>query len=296
MARPPIFVALVLGITLVESACASTVPSRASSEPPAPGTGPPSAPTVAPSRSGATSSDASSRAAETLQGRFNVGAGRSLELECRGAGSPTLLFLVGSNVPRTQMREIEDAFVTTHRVCDYDRDDPEVPRIGTEDGELEALLRAASVPGPYVLVGQSAGGNLAWYYASRHPTTVAAFIAMNPGPFRLDPAVMKQVWTPDEMHAEFPKPGSPADIDSRLLEDADPPRSIPYVVMLSTIVQCESPTDICGRFYPAYEAWARAIASRTANGRLVQVDAPHEIFGTRPDAVVTAVKGLLAVP
>jgi len=118
---------------------------------------------------------------------------------------------------------------------------------------------------------------------------------MNPGPFRLDREVMEKVWTPAEMAAEFPEPGSPRDIDSRIKQSADPPPGIRYVVMLSTFGrgQCGSPTDICGRFSPAYEAWGREVASRTTQGRFVEVEAGHEIFDTHLPDVVAAIEGLL---
>ncbi|MEO6350082.1 MAG: alpha/beta hydrolase [Candidatus Limnocylindrales bacterium] len=191
------------------------------------------------------------------------------------------------------MQSIEDAFVGKYRVCDYDRADPPEARREAVVNELAALLEVAAVPGPYVLVGQSVGGDIAWLYANRYPDEVAGFISMNPGPFRLDREVMEKVWTPDEMAAEFPEAGSPRDIDSRIVQSADPPPGITYVVMLSTIAQCGNPTDICGRFYPAYEAWGREVASRTTQGRFVQVQAGHEILATHLPEVVAAIEGLL---
>ena len=42
--------------------------------------------------------------------------------------------------------------------------------------------RRRTCPTPYVLVGQSAGGNVVFAYAQTHPEKVAGFVAMNPSP------------------------------------------------------------------------------------------------------------------
>ena len=146
--------------------------------------------------------------------------------------------------------------------------------------DLSALLAAARVPQPYVLVGQSVGGDQAWVYASRHPAGVAGFLIMNAGFFVLDWDKAKAVWSAEEI-AE-----ARADVAANLGEleqAASPPEHVPYVVMLSTIAQCGSPDDVCGRIYPLYEAWARELASRTPDGRVVFVDAGHTIYEEADD-------------
>ena len=68
---------------------------------------------------------------------------------------------------------------------------------------------------------------------------------------------------------------------------------MPYVVMMSPIAQCGSRTDICGRIYPVYEAWARELAGRTGSGRMVSVEAGHEIYQTQLDQAVEEIESLL---
>jgi len=46
--------------------------------------------------------------------------------------------------------------------------------------ELQALLEAAKVPGPYVLVGQSLGGLLARLYAERYASNVVGMVLVDP--------------------------------------------------------------------------------------------------------------------
>lgn len=233
-----------------------------------------------------------------ISGAFDIG-GRSLYLECRGTGSPTVIFLTGTGGPRTQMRAIEDDLLDRPvRVCDYDRagegqSDP-AAKPGTDvevADDLALLLAAAHVPAPYVLIGQSVGGDQAWLYANRHPAGVVGFLIMNAGFFVLDWDKAKLVWTDDEIADEraLDKAGL-----GEVKQAASPPGGVPYVVMMSTIAQCASTTDICGRIYPLYEAWAREIARRTPAGRFVQVAAGHEIFSDHPDAVVAEIGRLLA--
>jgi pimeloyl-ACP methyl ester carboxylesterase len=222
--------------------------------------------------------------------------GRSLFLECRGTGGPTVIFLAGTGVPRTAMRGIEDRLLEV-RVCDYDRanegrSDP-APKPHTDIdvvNDLAALLKAADVPPPYVLVGQSVGGDQAWLYASRHPASVAGFLIMNAGFFVLDWDELKGVLTEEEIAEE--RAVSEVGLGAEK-QAATPPEGVPYVVMMSTNSQCESPGDVCHRIYPSYEAWAQALAKRTPNGRFVQVDAGHEIFKDRATEVVVEIRRLL---
>jgi pimeloyl-ACP methyl ester carboxylesterase len=73
------------------------------------------------------------------------------------------------------------------RVCSYDRaglawsQPGPIPRTMLQDAsELHALLRAAGVKPPYVLVGHSVGGLIARVYAGRYPREVAAMVLVDP--------------------------------------------------------------------------------------------------------------------
>ncbi|MEO5884628.1 MAG: alpha/beta hydrolase [Candidatus Limnocylindrales bacterium] len=220
--------------------------------------------------------------ATSIMGTFDVG-GRSLFLECRGTGSPAVIFLVGTDAPRTQMRTVEDELLDRPvTVCDYDRagagqSDPAPKRQTDVDvvDDLAALLASAKVPSPYVFVGQSVGGDQAWLYADRHPAGVAALLIMNAGFFQLDWSTLTGVWSDDEIAAERALSEASLGMEKQA---ATPPDGVPYVVMMSSIAQCDSPTDVCGRIYPFFEAWGRELASRTPDGRFVEVEAQHEIF------------------
>ena len=239
-----------------------------------------------------------SSAAEVTPGMVDIG-GRSLFMECRGSGRPTVIFLAGNQVPRGAMRGVEDALLQkgSVRVCDYDRAsegrsdptaDPQTDLDVVDD--LAALLEAADIQPPYVLVGHSRGGDQTWLYADRHPQGVAGFMLMNAGFFELDWDALHDVWSQAEIDEE--RANSEAGLGSAK-QAATPLDGVPYVVMLSTFAQCASRTDVCGRIYPFYEAWAQELADRTDSGRMVSVEAGHEIYQTQLDQVVEELESLI---
>jgi len=146
-------------------------------------------------------------------GLVDVG-GRSLYLECRGQGSPTVILEAGllsrsdiwnrdSKEPEGQRTLVLPGVAGFTRVCAYDRPgtigevnpdlDPDgplffpsrsdpvpQPRTAKEmAADLHALLRAADVPGPYVLVGHSAGGLVVRLYASTYPDEVVGMVLVD---------------------------------------------------------------------------------------------------------------------
>ena len=145
-------------------------------------------------------------AAETLDGDFaglvEIGGGRRLYLECRGQGSPTVVLESGGGdsadvwsllLPGSHQTPVMPAVARYTRVCAYDRpgtvqatgqpsrsDPVPLPRPAAEIvGDLHALLGAARVPGPYVLVGHSLGGLLSRLYAGTYPDQVAGFVSVD---------------------------------------------------------------------------------------------------------------------
>jgi pimeloyl-ACP methyl ester carboxylesterase len=131
----------------------------------------------------------------------DIGAGRRMYIECEGVGSPTVVLVSGkgnradtwsTNVldpGKPEATVFHDAGSYT-RVCAYDRpmtkgvrdepsrSDPVPEPLSAKDGadDLHALLAAANVPGPYVLVGHSYGGLVVRLYASTHPESVAGLV------------------------------------------------------------------------------------------------------------------------
>jgi pimeloyl-ACP methyl ester carboxylesterase len=118
-----------------------------------------------------------------LRGHFRVGDA-SVWIECLGTGSPTVILETGLGSGSGTWIESQRALSATTRVCRYDRvaigqsDAPGVKTItaGTRADELYALLEAAQVDGPYVVVGWSFGGMIVRLFAARHPDETVGLV------------------------------------------------------------------------------------------------------------------------
>ena len=119
-----------------------------------------------------------------LAGKFDVG-GHSLYIECRGTSGPVMVLETGSGSPGATW--LRSPFITLldnrYRRCIFDRanlgrsDEVKDDRTSaTAATELHALLEAAGLPGPYVLVGRSFGGYNVRLFASMFPEDVASLV------------------------------------------------------------------------------------------------------------------------
>ncbi len=170
----------------------------------------------------AASPAASASAADgEVAGLIDIG-GRSLYLECRGTGSPTVILeagfrtradvwsedLVQPDAPRTMVFPGVAAFA---RVCAYDRpgtstvidgallpsrsDPVAMPRTALDlVHDLHALLQAAKVPGPYVFVGHSYGGMLSRLFASTYPNGVVGMVLVDAFSEGLEEQMTAEQW------------------------------------------------------------------------------------------------------
>jgi len=108
------------------------------------------------------------------KGTFELPNGRSLYIECRGSGSPTIVFEVGLEEPISDVSYVQDTLAREHMTCAYDRANngqsgkaPTPRTAGDVVNDLHQLLETADVPGPYVLAGSSYGGFFVQLYGRR---------------------------------------------------------------------------------------------------------------------------------
>jgi len=145
-------------------------------------------------------------------GWFDIG-GRRLFLRCTGHRSPTVVFEGGRT---TDWYQLQNRLAPFTRVCSYDHpNSPYGPSSRSEHAptprtardfvaDLHALLRAARVPGPYVLAGHSNGGLFTQLYASTHPRQVAGLVlidAVHPAYRKQRFAVLKPLLPPEVWEA-----------------------------------------------------------------------------------------------
>jgi pimeloyl-ACP methyl ester carboxylesterase len=118
----------------------------------------------------------------------DIGGGRKLNLRCSGSGAPTVVLDIGTGMTSMSWRKVQPLIAAKHRVCSYDRagfafSDPGPPprSAQAEANDLHALVHAAKLQTPLILVGHSRASYIARLYASAHPTDIAGLVLVDPG-------------------------------------------------------------------------------------------------------------------
>ena len=130
---------------------------------------------------------------ETRDRRFNAMAGKlvnvdglKMHIDCAGDGSPAVILDSGLGDSYVSWRKVQPEIAKFARVCSYDRaglgysDSSHEPRTSKIIAEqLHALLQAAQIPPPYILVGHSMGGYDVRLYASLYCNEVAGMVLVD---------------------------------------------------------------------------------------------------------------------
>ena len=121
--------------------------------------------------------------------RVDIGNGRHLNLRCSGTGAPTVVLESGFGSDSMAWVKLQPLLAKRVRTCAYDRagygfsDAGPLPRdFDAEVADLHALVHAAHLETPVVLVGHSIGSNLVRRYDQLHPQDVAAMVLVDPPP------------------------------------------------------------------------------------------------------------------
>ena len=137
---------------------------------------------------------ASSSTPAPTTGRTYLVNGHRLYLSCVGSGGPTVVLFNGLGEWTPNWAWVQANVSHTTRVCAFDRagEGWSGGKAVREDGhqlasDLHVLLRAAQVPGPYVLAGHSVGGTYALVYAGQYPSQVAGVALIDSAtPYQFD--------------------------------------------------------------------------------------------------------------
>jgi len=236
--------------------------------------------------------------------RADIG-GYSLAYECAGTGSPTVILEAGYTASGidTYGPTILPALARTTRVCTYDRagdgiSDPRPASVGTVTGltqaeELHALLAAAHVGGPYVVVGHSYGGMVAREFAAHYASDVVGMVL-------IDASSEPEIPVYRRLHAGawldgtvMPAPNRKIDILATVgqLEHAPWLGSLPLVVITAGILQ-----DRWLRTVPLLEARAQTRLANLSSDSIHILDANvgHFIPQDDPRLVVSTVLAVVA--
>ncbi len=249
---------------------------------------------------GTTAGERSSRA--PVAGRFDVG-GHKLYMECRGAGSPTVVYLHGSVRSKgegggaSSAGQIPGLLDDHNRVCVYDRanvgrsDPVPGPLTGRDSAkDLHALLGAARVRGPYVLLGASLGGAIADIYAASWPKDVAGMVLLDSTlPAYLD--MYRRLYPP----GSGPQPGE-------WRHEAERLDRLATFRQAGTIQgeRLEMPVTYIGiksllepKITAVIRRAQRAFVDRFSPGRLIVLDVPHSMQSVVPERIAREVERVI---
>ncbi|MGE3176086.1 MAG: alpha/beta fold hydrolase [Vicinamibacterales bacterium] len=234
----------------------------------------------------------------------DVGA-RRLHLRCEGIGSPLVILESGLGASADTWAAVQPAVAADTRTCAYDRaglgrSDPAPPgrRTGRDAvTDLAAMLKAAGLSGPMVLVAHSFGGVIAREFARAHPADVAGLVLVDSTHERQDMRLAA---------AGFPQGGTsrssrePIDVDASLAAARRQPwrADIP----LRVIAAGRTPYDRVSeerrqRFLRVWrDELQQDLASRSALGRLLVAEhSGHAVQRDEPAIVIDAVREVVRV-
>jgi pimeloyl-ACP methyl ester carboxylesterase len=227
-------------------------------------------------------------------GRLVDIGGRRIHIDCRGSGSPTVIFEAGLGTGGSiDWSLVHDKVAAFTRTCAYDRagimwsDPKNIPHDGAAVADdLHATLRAAGISDPIVLVGHSIGGPYATIYAAKYGDQVAGLVLVDPSHpdqvARLGRAVKANV-----------DPGSKAGI-LKIASALSWTGIVRFVMSRQEVPHLPSEESAKMAAYSSTSAKA-AVSELTAFDQTMnEARAAHD-FGNRPLVVLTAMAPLPAV-
>jgi pimeloyl-ACP methyl ester carboxylesterase len=120
-------------------------------------------------------------------GFFVLDGGRRIYMDCKGTGLPAVIFESGAGSGHQSWTKVQREIAKTNLACTYDRagfgasDPGPFPRDAAAAArDMDALLTAAKISAPYILVGHSLGGIHVRQYANTHFDKVAGIVLVDP--------------------------------------------------------------------------------------------------------------------
>ena len=115
-------------------------------------------------------------------------SGRLLHMRCVGPATqgPTVILEAGAGDYSSRWTAVQDLLASRITSCAYDRagfgwsKGNQNESMSQDNADLHALLAAAGIAGPYVLVGHSMGALLVRRYANHYPDAVVGMVLVGP--------------------------------------------------------------------------------------------------------------------
>lgn len=254
----------------------------------------PSAATSVEATASATASPSENLTGEpTLRDSFEVDDnGRRLAVTCWGDGSPTIILEGGH--PASGLGQfgvyghalVGELAIHT-RTCAYDRAGygdsdpaPNEPRdLDDVTDDLHALLEAAAIEEPYILVGASFGGFIVTYYAHRFPRGVDGVVTLDV------PAPSAELTLEDIPELAWDHPQNPEHVDvipefeGRLARE-----QFVFEAPLVVITATDGQSDVADQAF--WLDWS-------AESRQVEIEGGHDVYQDSPDEVADEILSLI---
>jgi len=251
--------------------------------------------------------------------------GRRMWLSCVGEGPRTVILEAGLGADHTAWERVQPDAAQLTRVCSYDRaglgrsNPAATPRTGADVvADLHALLQAAEITPPYVLVGHSFGALFVRLYAYTYPEEVAGLVLVDPvhedwwtkAAIMLPPAAANEAAELADLRGYFASEGGAAtenaegiDIAASAAElrAARQRGNLPLIVLSAGIV------DVVPSGLPAEwqaplttlfqeELPADLVTDSPNSMRLTVTNSGHNIPATQPAVILAAIKTLVELP
>lgn len=236
--------------------------------------------------------------------------GHDLAVHCTGSGHPTVVILHGwIDEPGITSYDyygpLRDELKPDFRVCSYDRanvgDSEAVPGTQTPEmvvGDLDGLMEAIGDRGPYVLIGQSAGGMVASAYAVAHPDKVAGIVMVDADfdeEVTLEDMVPEGVGACDPTNRRLDGEESLEKIDNCAMykwayERRDLRPEVPLIYLAAKQAPWSDRADAGPQYTKAIIPLQKSYAASWSPGKFVWVDSGHEIHSEKPGVVGDAVR------
>lgn len=266
----------------------------------------------------------STAAPEAFVADLDVG-GRTLHIVCVGptdTGRPTVIFEAGLGGDFRTWGDVLGGLKSTDRGCSYDRagigaSEPAPGPWTTDDQvtDLHALLQAAAVPPPYLLVAHSLGGWNAMVFAERYPAEVVGVVLVDVRPPALSARLLDEL-PPDTAGESEAIHQNRAELTTF---EEDPTLNPEHLDLRTSADQALATSGFGDRplavlsaadTAPLWEGLDANLATRLDNvwwelqeglaelstaGRHERVEGvDHDIPGGRPDAIIEAILSILA--
>lgn len=220
-------------------------------------------------------------------GVVKVPSGERVDYTCKGKGSPAIIIESGTGSPGTE--SFPSTFINplaeATTVCTYDRPGTgsngvltNHARAGDDQCDVEdGLITGLGLDAPYVLMGQSGGGNLVIWCAARHPEKVAALVTIEA--YHDDPAEMNKEefdWRGNPDHVDYIK------VSTELDRMKMPIGTFPVLVFSATQADPGGPKN--------QSYWL----GLSPNSRQVVVEGGHDLHMDAPDELTREILDLLA--